>query len=114
VVTVHAVVHIPVHIRVLEVVGVIAAMAARALELRIVSADNVASRALAVCVAMVDGELRVLRVIKSRPGPIARAHAVAGPARCGREENAIRRRGMRRVSGAVVIGLMARYARVAV
>jgi len=51
-VTVNAVVHIPVYVRVLEIVRVIVAMAARALEDRVVTTVNVARGALAVCVAV--------------------------------------------------------------
>ena len=53
-VAVDAVVHIPVYIRVMEVSGVVAAMAACALEYRIVVRIRVARGANAVCVAMVD------------------------------------------------------------
>ena len=51
-VTVDAVVHIPVYVRVLEIVRVIVAMAARALEDRVVTTVNVARGALAACVAV--------------------------------------------------------------
>jgi hypothetical protein len=53
-VTVDAVIYIPIYVRMLEVVGVVIAMAARALENRVVATVNVARRALAVGVAMVD------------------------------------------------------------
>jgi hypothetical protein len=53
-VTVNAVVHIPVYVRVLEVTGIVVAMATRALENRVVTAVNVARGALAICIAMVD------------------------------------------------------------
>ena len=53
-VAVNAVVHIPIDVRVLEVRGIVIAMAARALEYRIVAAINVASRTLAVGIAVVD------------------------------------------------------------
>ena len=52
-VTVNAVVHIPVHVVVLEIVRVIVAMAARALEDRVVPSVNVTRGALAVRVAVV-------------------------------------------------------------
>ena len=49
-----------------------------------------------------------------RTGPIARAHAVAGPALCNREERHVRGRGMGWVCSPVVVSLMACAARVAV
>ena len=70
-VTVNAVVHVPVYVRVLEIVGVVIAMAARALENRVVTAVDVTGGALAVCVAVVHRESRVLSVIECRPGPCA-------------------------------------------
>ena len=68
-VTVNAVVHVPVHVRVVEIVRVVIAMASRALENRVVTAVYVTRGALPVCVAVVDRESRVLRVIEccSRP-----------------------------------------------
>jgi len=113
-VAVSAVVHIPVHVRVLKIVGVVIAMAARALEHRVVSTVNVAGGALAVGVAMGDGELGVVRMRERRAGPRAGAYAVAGSALCNREERGVRARGMSRVGGSVVVGLMAGAARVAV
>ena len=110
-VTVNAVVHIPVHVVVLEIVRVIVAMAARALEDRVVTTVNVARRALAVCVSMGDWELRVLRVIECCSSPCA--HGVAGRALRGREENRILPGRMRRVRGAIVIALMTRDAGIA-
>ena len=110
-VTVDAVVHIPVYIVVLEIVRVVVAMAARALEDRVVPAINVARGALAVCVAMRSWEACVLRVIECRSSPCARG--VTGRALRGREENGILSRRVRRVGGAVVIALVACNARVA-
>ena len=101
-VTVNAVVHIPVYIRVAEVVGVVAAMAGRALEYRVVVRIRVARGTNAVCVAMVDRELRVLRVIERRTGPGGRGVA----SRAGSREE-LRLRGMAGIRGVVVIGLMA-------
>ena len=106
-VAVNAVVHIPIHVRVLEIVGVVITMAARALEYRVVSPINVTRGALAVGVAMGDEELGVVRMWERRSGPRAGAHAVAGSALGNREERDVRARGMGRVGGPVVIGLMA-------
>ena len=106
-VAVHAVVHIPAHVRVPKIVGVVIAMAARALEYRVVTTINVAGGALAVGIAMGDGELGVVGMRERRAGPSAGAHAVAGSALCNREERDVRARGMGRVGGPVVVGLMA-------
>ena len=114
VVAINAVVHIPIHIRVLEIGGIIIAMAARALEYRVVSTIRVARGAYAVCVAMAGGKLCVGGVRERRAGPIDRAHAVAGPALCGREESGVLRGGMRWTGRAIVIGLMAADAGIAV
>ena len=101
-VTVNAVVHIPVHVRVVEVSGVIAAVASRALEYRVVVRIRMARGANAVCVAMVDRESRVLRVIKRRTSPGRRGVA----SRAGSREE-LRLRGVAGIRGVVVIGLMA-------
>ena len=101
-VTVDAVVHIPVYVRVAEVSSVVAAMAARALEDRVVVRVRMAGRANAIGVAMVDRESRVLRVVERRTSPGRRV--MAGRAR-GREELLLR--GMAGIGGVVVIGLMA-------
>lgn len=108
-ITVNAVVHVPTYVRVVEIGGVVVAMAARALEDRIVTPVDVARRADAVCVAVVHRESRVVRVRECRTSPGARG--MAGLA-SRREE--LRLRGMRRVCSAVVIGLMTRDAEVAV
>ena len=105
-ITVNAVVHIPTYIRVTKVAGVIAAMAACALEDRVVTAIRVASGALAVCVAMVGWKPRVVGVWERRPGPVRCAHAVAGPALSNREERDVCPRGMGWVRCAVIVGLM--------
>ena len=110
-ITVNAVVDVPVHFVVLEIVRVVVAMAAGALEDRVVTAINVARRALAVSVAMVDRETRVLRVIERRSSPCG--CRVTGRALRRWEENCIPRRGMRRIGGAIVIALVARNARIA-
>ena len=77
-VTVNAVVHIPVYVRVLEIARVVVAMADRALEDRVVTAVSVARGTLAVCVSVVSWEARVLRVIECGSSPCARG--VAGRA----------------------------------
>ena len=101
-VTVDAVVHIPVYVRVAEVSGVVAAMAGRALENGVVIRIRMAGGANTVGVAMVDRESRVLRVIERRTSPGRRV--MAGCA--GRREE-LRLRSMAGIGGVVVIGLMA-------
>ena len=101
-VTVNAVVHIPVHVRVAEVSGVVAAMAGRALENGVVIRIRMARGANTVGVAMVDWESRVLRVIERRTSPCGRVMA----GRAGRREE-LRLRSMAGIGGVVVIGLMA-------
>ena len=101
-VAVDAVVHIPIYIRVTEIVRVIAAMAGRALEYRIVVRIRMACGADAIGVAMVNRELRVLRVIERRPSPGGRGMASRAG---GREE--LRLRGVAWIRSVVVIGLMA-------
>ncbi len=61
-----------------------------------------ARRADAICVAMIRGELSVLRVVEGRPRPCARV--VAGRA-SGREELRLCR--VARIRRVVVVGLMA-------
>ena len=68
-VAIDAVVHIPVHLRVVEVRRVIATMALRALEDRVVVRICMASRAHAICVAVARRELRVLRMVERRRRP---------------------------------------------
>ena len=65
-IAVDTVVHIPVHLRVAEVVGVVASVATCALKDGIVAGVDVAGRAHARCTAMVRGKLRVLRVVEGR------------------------------------------------
>src|SRR5258708_4986121 len=86
-VTVNTVVHITVYIRVAEVVRVVAAMAGRALEYRVIVRICMARGANAVSVAMVDRELRVLRVIERRTSPGGRVVACRAG---GREELRLR------------------------
>ena len=113
-ITRRATVHIPIYVRVLEVAGVVIAMAACALENGVIRSICMARGAYAVCVAMTRGELGVIAV-RERPGcPVDRAYAVAGPALCGWEEIGVLRRGMRWTGRAVVIGQMAGNARVAI
>ena len=101
-VTVDAVVHIPVHFLVIEVGGVVAAVAARALEYRVVVRIRMAGGANAVGVAVAGRELRVLRVIERRASPGGRVVA----SRAGRREE-LWLRGMAGIRRVVVIGLMA-------
>lgn len=110
-VTIDAVVHVPVHFVVFEIIRVVVAMAARALEDRVVTSVNVTRDALAVGVAVAGWESGVLRVIECGSSPCARS--VASRALRGREENGILPRRVRRVRGAVVVALMTRDARVA-
>jgi len=101
-ITVNAVVHIPIYIRVAEVGGIVAAVTGRALEYRIVVRIRMARGANAVGVAMVNRELRVLRVIERRPGPGGR-----GMASRTRSREKLWLRGVAGIRGVVVIGLMA-------
>jgi len=112
-VTIRAVVHIPIHIGVIKVGGVVTAMAARALEYRVVARIDVARRANTVCAAMSDWELRVVRVRERPGGPVARADAVACPALCSREERCVRGCGMCWACRPVVVSLVAGNASVA-
>ncbi len=101
-VAIRAVVYVPTHLRMLEVRGIIVAVAGRALEHRIVIGVRVARRAHIVRLAVVGGELRVLRMVEGGTSPCSRV--VAGLA-SSREELRLRR--MARVRRVVVIGLMA-------
>ena len=105
-VTVRAVVHIAVNLLVMEVGRVIAAVAARALEHRIVIRVRVARGADVVGVAVACRELRVLRVIERRAGPSCRVMAVLA---CRWEE--LRLRLVARIGCVVVIRLVASVAR---
>ena len=104
-VTVDAVVDISRHLIVLEVVRVVASVAARALEDRVVVRVDVAGRANIARSAMTRGELRVLGVIKSGVGPGSCVVAVLA---CLREELRLRR--MARVSRFAVVGAVAAVA----
>ncbi len=101
-ITVNAVVHIPIYIRVTEVVGIVAAMTGRALEYRVVVRIRMTRGANAVGVAMVNRELRVLRVIERRTSPGGRGMA----SRTGSREE-LRLLCVAGIRGVVVIGLMA-------
>lgn len=105
-VAVNAVVDISAHLRVLEVIRVVTAVAARALEYGVVAGINVARGAHTVGVAMVDRELGVLRVIECRTSPCGRVVAVLT---CCREELRLRR--MAGIGCVGVVGLMATDAR---
>jgi hypothetical protein len=101
-VAINAVVDIAGDIVVMEVGRVVVAVASRALEDGIVVGVDVARRAHAIRVSVIDRELRVLRVIEGCPGP--RRRVVAGLAG-GRKELWLRR--VPRIGGVVVIGLVA-------
>ena len=105
-VAVDAVVDISTDIVVMEVGGVIAAVAGGALEDGVVVRICVAGGANIVGSAMIGGEGRILRVIKSCVEPVG--SAVAGLAGGGEE---LRLREMAGVRGVVVIRLMAANAR---
>jgi hypothetical protein len=96
-ITIGAVVHIPAHIGVMEVGGVSAPVATRALEDRVVVGIRVTGRTDPVRVAVVDVEPRV---IERRSRPCARG--VTGGAR--RREPC---RGVVRIRGAGVVRLVA-------
>jgi len=101
-ITVDAVVDIPVHIRVAEIVCIIAAMARGALEDRVIIGVDVASGAHTVGVAVIDRELRVLRMVESGVGPAGR-----GMASRTRSREELRLGRVARIGGVVVISLMA-------
>ena len=104
-VAVHAVVHIPVHVRMREIVGVIVAMAAGALKDQKVVQSGVAARAGPARVAMVDGELGVIRVREGCVGPGVFCRIVAVQAG-GREELRVGAAAMQRNAVGVVVGCM--------
>ena len=105
-VTVDAVVDVAVNVRVTEIVRIVAAMAARALEDRIVIRVRVARGASTVGVAMVHREPGVLRVIESGAGPGGGVMAVLA-----RSREELRLRLVTGIGRVVVIGLMATDAR---
>lgn len=100
-VTVDAVVDIPRHVVVLEIVRVIATMASRALEDGVIVRVDVAGRANSARIAVVNRERRVLRVIKRRARPCRRVVTVLAG---GREE--LRLCGMARICRVVVVSLV--------
>ena len=100
-VAVDAVVDVSGYVWVMEVIRVVAAVAVRALEHRVVIRVRVAREADTVGIAVVDRERRVLGVVERRAGPSRGVMAVLA---CSREEL-----GLRRVAGiccVVVVGLM--------
>jgi len=105
-IAVDAVVDVSRHVLVLEIIRVVAAVAARALEHGVIVRVDVASRADVVGPTVVRRKLRVLRVIERGAGPCR--CVVAGLAR-GREELRLRR--MARVCRVVVVRLVAANAR---
>jgi len=102
-VAVDAVVHIPVHVRVVEVGGIIAAMALSALENGVVIRVGMARGANAVGIAVARGELRVQRMVKRRRRP--GGGRVARIALRRREERGLSQ--VSRIGGPVVRGLVA-------
>jgi hypothetical protein len=107
VVAVDAVVDIAIHLRVVKGVRIVPAMfmTSCARELRVVARKQVARRALAIRIAMVDGERCVVRVSEPRCGDPTACAVTILTGCC--EDTGIRRRGMRRVAAVVVVGLMA-------
>ena len=101
-VAVHAVVHVPADVRMMEVVCVPASVATRALENRVVVRIRVAGGANAVSVAMIHWEPGV---VKGRPGP-CRGVVTSGARR--REDR--RRRLVDGIRGVVVIRRVAAVA----
>ena len=101
-ITVDAVVDVPRHVLVMEVGGVVAAVASSALEDGVIVGVRVARGANAICVAVSSRELRVLRVIESCTRP--RRRVVTTLAGRGEKLRLSRVAGIGRV---VVVGLMA-------
>ena len=101
-VTIDAVVDVPIHVRVTEISWIVATMAIRALEHRIVIRVGMARGAHSVGVAMIDRKARVLRVVEGCACP--RGGVVAVLAR-SREE--LRLSLVTGIGGVVVIRLMA-------
>ena len=101
-VAVDAVVDISRNVVVMEIVGVIAAMAAGALENRVVVGVDMARRTHATRVAMARWKLRVLRMVKGRARPCG---CVVASLACRGEE--LRLRSVARVRGVVVVSLVA-------
>ena len=99
-------VHIPAHVRVLEIVGVVVAMAPGALKDHKVAQSGVARRTNPASVAMAGGELRVIRVRERRIGPGVFCRVVAVQAG-GRKELRIRAAAVQRNAVGVVVGRMA-------
>lgn len=104
-ITINAVVYVARNLIVLEVSGVITAVAAGALKHRIVIRIGMARRAETVRVAMCDRELRVLAVVEGCAGPRGRIVAVLA---CSREELLLRI--VARIRRVLVIGLVATIA----
>jgi len=104
-VTVHAVVHISLHPMVVPVCLRLC-VTVGALENRVIIRVRMARRAHAVGVAMVDRELRVLRVVERRVQPVRSAVAVLA-----RRWEELRLRGVPRIGRTVVIRLVTANAR---
>ena len=101
-VAIHAVVNIPLDVVVVEIVRVPTAVATGALENRVVIRIDMAGRTHSIGVAMVDRELRVLRVIERRVQPVSSVMTVLA-----RRREELRLRGMPRIRGVVVVSLVA-------
>src|SRR5579864_4527000 len=101
-VAIGAVVDITADIRVLEIVCIISAVAARTLKNCVVIRVDVASGADVIGVAMTGRERGVLRVVKRGARPCR--GVVAGLARSGEK---LRLRRVARIGGVVVVGLVA-------
>ena len=101
-IAIDTVVDIPGHVVVLEIVGVVSAVASGALKDGVVVRIGMARRAHVVRIAVAGRELRVLRVIERGAGPGCRVVAVLAR---GREELLLRR--VARIRSVVVVGLVA-------
>lgn len=101
-IAVDAVVYVARYLVVLEVVGIVSAMASRALEDGVVVRIDVACRAHAIGVPVSNGELGVLRVIEGCVGP---GGGVVAVLTSRREELRLRR--MAGIGGVVVVRLVA-------
>jgi hypothetical protein len=101
-VAIYAVVNVSRNILVMEVRGIVPAVAPSALENCVVSRVRVARRAYTVRVAVINGELRVLRVVERRTRPGCSGVAILAGLR---EE--LRLRSVTRICCVLVVSLMA-------
>ena len=105
-IAINAVVKVAAHVRVLEIVGVVVAMAPGALKDHKVAQSGVAGRTNPAGVAMAGGELRVIGVREGRIGPGVFCRVVAVQAG-GRKELRIRAAAVQGNAVGVVVGRMA-------